>query len=195
MAKKEIENNYRAERKERLAKSAKRKKKSSDPVKIATVIFRVVCVLLAIGIVAGVLYAYGVPQRIIPAVKVGDRTYSMADYSFYYTSIFQQYANMASSEDSTSLSSLLYSGFDYKTDPAKQTTVDEDNNTITYDQFFRNSVIQMMESQNYYLKQAKEAGMTLSEEHLEAIESTIQELKDYAAQYKYDINENRYNIK
>ena len=182
MSKNEKENNYRAERKNRLAKAAKKKNKNHDSVKTVTVILIVVLVAALLAGIGGGLYAYGVPQKILPAVKVGDRTYSIAEYSFYYTSVYQTYANQSYSTQQTYGISL---GFDYQKDPAAQTTTDEDGNEITYDQFFRNYVIETLEAYNHYLAIIKEKGITLSEESAAEIDSAISEIEGYASNYGY----------
>ena len=182
MANKESENNYREQRKQRLAKAAKKKSKKVDSVKVVTTVLIVALVAVLLAGICGGLYAYGVPQKLLPALKVGDRTYSVAEYSFYYTSVYQTYANQSYS---TQQSYGITLGFDYQKDPAEQTTKDEEGNEITYDQFFRNYVEETLESYNYYLKLAKDEGMTLTDESKKEIEDAITELTNYAAQNNY----------
>ena len=171
-------NDYRLERKKRLAKAAKTRKKGS--VDTADIVSRVIYAILGVGLVALVcfiLYAFGVPQKVMPALKVGDRTYSVAEYSYYYTNVFQTVAN--------STNELGINLFDTSKDPAAQTTTDEDGNQITYAEYFKNMVKENLETTDYYLKLAKQEGMTLSDEHKEEIDSTLAELKSYAEQYSY----------
>ena len=176
-------NEYRSERKERLAKSAKKKsKKAVDSTSIASGIIIALCIVALLAAIGGGLYAYGVPQKILPAVKVNDRTYSVADYGYYYTSVYQTYANQSYSMEQQYGVTL---GFDYKTDPAAQTTTDKDGNTITYAEFFKNSVLETLESYNHYLKLAKEEGLELSEESKAAIDENINELSELASTYGY----------
>ncbi len=174
MSKKENQqNDYRAERKKRLAKNAKKNnKKAIDSVKVVTWIVRVVTVVLVVAITAFALYQFGVPQKILPAVQVGDRTYTVAEYSYYYSSVFQNYAE----QSSTLLQTYGYMTFDYTKDPSLQTTTDEDGNTVTYDELFRKSVISTLEATNYYLAKCEEEGIELTEEHQEEIDSLIASL-------------------
>ena len=175
MDKKDQLNDYRAERKERLAKAAKKKSnKKHDSTDIIAGVIKAIAIIAVIGIICAVVYAFGIPQSVIPAVKVGDRSYTMSEYSYYYSSIFQNYANTAYS--SVQQYSMNLTGFDYTKDPAEQTTTDDDGNSITFDQLFRNKVMEMLESYNYYLNIADEKGITLSEENQEAIDSDIAEL-------------------
>ena len=170
MAKNENQLDYRAERKKRLAKNAKKSsKKGLDSVKVVTWVVRAVAIVLAVGIAVFALYQFGVPQKFMPAVKVGDRTYSVAEYSYYYSSVFQTYV-----EQSNSLQqSYGYTLFDYTKDPSLQTTTDEDGNKITYDELFRQRVISTLETANYYLDKCEAEGITLSDEHNAEINELI----------------------
>ena len=184
MAKKELENDYRSERKERLSKSAKQKsKKKHDSTDIIAGVIKALCVVVVIALICGVVYAFGVPQKLMPALKVGDRTYSAAEYSYYYTSVYQTYANNSYSQ--VNQYGVNLSGFDYTKDPADQTTKDDDGNTITYDEFFRNYVVETLENYNHYLTLAKEQNIELSDEHKQEIDENIEELAKYASDYGY----------
>ena len=186
MATKESENNYRSERKERLAKNAKkRSNKSHDSSRLVRVIVSVVGVVLALAIVFGVLWAYGVPQSVLPAEKVGDRTYTAADFGYYYMTVFQTNANQ-SYQTMQQLGISL--GFDYTKSPNDQTTTDADGNTITYAEKFRNDTRTQLEQNNYYLKLAKEQGLTLSDDSLKEIENTISEYASTAETNGYSTN-------
>lgn len=170
MAKNENQLDYRAERKKRLANNAKKSsKKGIDSVKVVTWVVRAIAIVLAVGIAVFALYQFGVPQKFMPAVKVGDRTYSVAEYSYYYSSVFQTYV-----EQSNSLQqSYGYTLFDYTKDPAVQTTTDEDGNKITYDELFRQRVLTTLETANYYLDKCEAEGITLSDEHKAEIDELI----------------------
>ncbi len=172
------QNDYRAERKKRLAANAKKNgKKNVDSVKVVTWVIRAVTIVLVLCITAFALYQFGVPQKLLPAVKVGDRTYSVAEYSYYYSSVFQNYAE----QSSTLQSSYGYMTFDYTKDPALQSTTDEDGTTITYDELFRKSVIETLETTNYYLNKCKEEGIELTAEHKSEIDTLISSLATNAA--------------
>lgn len=171
-------NDYRLERKKRLAKAAQtRKKGNGDSSKVISIIVYAVCIAAVLALCCFGLYQFGVPQKIMPALTVGDKTYSVAEYSYYYTTVFQTYAN--------SQNSLGMALFDSSKDPATQTTTDDDGNTITYDELFRNTVKENLETSDYYLKKAKAEGVTLSDESKADIDSTIAELESYAKQYGY----------
>ena len=171
-------NDYRLERKKRLAKAAQtRKKGSGDSTKVISIIVYAVCIAAVLALCCFGLYQFGVPQKVMPALTVGDRTYSVAEYGYYYTTVFQTYAN--------SQNSLGMALIDTSKDPAAQTTTDDDGNTITVDEMIRNKVKDNLETTDYYLKRAKEEGVTLSDESKSEIDSTIAELESYAKQYGY----------
>ena len=171
-------NDYRLERKKRLAKAANtRKKGSGDSSKVISIIVYAVCIAAVLALCCFGLYQFGVPQKIMPALTVGDRTYSVAEYGYYYTTVFQTYAN--------SQNSLGLAMIDTSKDPASQTTTDDDGNTITVDEMIRNTVKENLETSDYYLKKAKAEGVTLSDESKADIDSTIEELESYAKQYGY----------
>ena len=185
MAKKANQNTYREERKERLAKAAKKNKQSTtDTVKLVTWIVRIITIAIVLGLLGFGLYQFGVPQKILPAVKVGDRSYSVAEYGYYYSSVFQSYAE----QSNTMYQSYGYSVFDASKDPSLQTTTDEDGNKITYDELFRKSVITTLESTNYYLAKCEEEGIVLSDEHKTEIDTLIQSLASNAANNNMSIS-------
>jgi hypothetical protein len=173
----EMTNDYRLERKKRLAKAAKTRKKGGDSTRVVSIIIYAICIVAVLALCCFGLYQFGVPQKVMPALKVGDKTYSVAEYSYYYTNVFQTYAN--------SQNSLGIALYDASKDPASQTTTDKDGNTITFDELFRNQVKENLENQDYYLKLAKADGVTLSEDSKKEIDSTISELETYAKQYGY----------
>ena len=133
---------YRSERKERIAKAAKKSAKTHDSVAVVRGVLIAVLVIAVLASVCGGLYAYGVPQRYITALKVGDRSYSVAEYNYYYASVYQTYAYQAQNYKQQYGFSL---GFDPAVDPAAQTTKQNDKE-ITYDEFFRNYVEETLES-------------------------------------------------
>lgn len=175
MDKKNDAPSYREERKQRLAKAAKKKNmKKGDTTDIIAGIIKAIAIVAVIGILCAGLYIYGVPQSLTPALKVGDRTYTMSEYSYYYSTVFQTYANTAYSY--VSQYGFNLSGFDYTISPADQTKKDDDGNEITWDQFFRDNVAETLETYNYYLDLAEKDNITLNDKYKEQIESDISEI-------------------
>ena len=183
MEAKDSKNAYREERKERLAKNAKKKnQKSHDATFVVTIVLWVLGIALVLAMTCGILWAYGVPQSVLTVEKIGDRSYSMADFNYYYMSVFQTNANQSYQTQSTYGISL---GFDYTKSPDAQTTTDSDGNTITYAEKFKQDTISQLEEMNYYLNLAKEEGVELSEETKAEIEEEISSYAEQASSNGY----------
>ncbi len=191
MENKKTEVDYRAERKARIAKNASKSKKSGiDTYKAVKAIICVICAVLVIAAAYGVCNAYGVPQRLLPAVTVGDRTYSVAEYEYYYTSLYgshaQQSQEFAQQYGGTSLLAAL-GQFDYTIHPEKQTKQTDDDTTITWAEYFDESVIEMLQSYNYYFEQCKENNIELDDTDYAEIDEMINELQTYADTYSVSL--------
>ena len=90
MANNEIKTNaeiYREQRKERLAKAAK-KNSNGKTDKIVRTIVKVLCIVLAVSVVLfGALKmlteVFCVPQKVLSAAKYGDEKLTVAEYNYY----------------------------------------------------------------------------------------------------------------
>ena len=191
MEKKKTEQDYRAKRKARIAKSsAKSKKVGVDSYKVAKAVISVICVALVIAAAVGICFAYGVPQRMLPAVTVGDRTYSVAEYEYYYTSLYgsqaQSSAQMAEQYGSAALLAAL-GQFDHTVHPEKQTTKLDDESTVTWAEYFDKSIVDMFQSYEYYFAQCKELGIELDDDDHAEIDELIESVKTYADTYSVSV--------
>ena len=115
---------YREQRKARLAKAAKKKNRGKND-KVIGILVKVVCILLVAAIV---LYFIGstltnvfcLPQRILTVAEYGDYKVTVAEYNYFYMSLYKLAENTAAQYDQ------YYSGmgaqyFDSTKDPAEQT--------------------------------------------------------------------------
>lgn len=126
MANNEIKTNaeiYREQRKARLAKAAK-KRKSSKGDKVVRTLVKVICILLAIGIVlfgAGKMLTdvFGVPQRILPAATYNGEKITAAEYNYYYMVLYQQAVSISQQYDQQ-YSGMGATYFDLSKSPADQ---------------------------------------------------------------------------
>lgn len=195
MAKHETQQtDYRAERKKRLAKAAKAHKKSKvDSVVVTTWVIRIACVLIALAAVAFALYQFGVPHKVFPALTVGDRTYSVAEYSYFYTNAYQKVVQQSQQQQSSSdLSSLLgnlgSTGFDSTKDASLQFTTDESGAKISYDELFRRTATKQIEMTEYYLDLCAANGETLTEENKLAIDEHMLQIASTTANSGYSVS-------
>ena len=211
------EKSYREERKARIAKQNKKSKgRMNDEQldRLGKIIGRVLAIVVAVALVGGLLVFFGVPQKLSPAVKAADRTYSVAEYNYYYTATFLTYYNQAYSYDSQYGEGMgkLFTGFDITISPDKQTktvevdgiteeegvtlaegettAVSEESTTkeITFTEYFHDQAVAAMEQNAYYLKLANEAGITLTEDQLAEIDEQIETIQGYADNNEYSLS-------
>ncbi len=191
MENKKPENDYRAERKARLAKNAaKGKKKTLDTYKLVKGILCVVCAVIVAAAAVGICFAYGVPQRLLPAVTVGDRTYSVAEYEYYYSTVYGTYAQQsyetAQQYGSPALLAAL-GQYDYSVHPEKQSKT-EGEETITWAAYFDKYIIDMFQTYEYYFAQCEELGIELDEDDMAEIDEAVASIKTYADMYSVSLN-------
>ncbi len=191
MENKKTENDYRAERKARLAKNAaKGKNKTLDTYKLVKGVLCVICAVLVVAAAVGVCFAYGIPQRLLPAVTVGDRTYSVAEYEYYYATVYgshaQQSYEAAQQYGSPALLAAL-GQYDYSVHPEKQSKT-EGEETITWAAFFDKYIIDMFQTYEYYFAQCEELGIELDEVDMAEIDEAVASIQTYADMYSVSLN-------
>ena len=198
MANNEIKTNaeiYREQRKERLAKAAK-KKKSGKGDKIIRAIVKTLCIILVAGIV---IYGVGnvltkvfcLPQKVLTAAKYDGDKINIAEYNYYYLSLYNQIVNTSQQYDSyygTGYGAYL-TGYDYTVDPAEQDYTFEDapEGVETWADYFK-----VMASEKAFLNKviyeeaisedAKKAGFEITEEEQKEIDEEIKEVFDNLAE-------------
>lgn len=208
MANNEIKTNaeiYREQRKERLAKAAK-KKRSGKGDKIIRALVKALCIILVAGVV---LYGAGniltkvfcLPQKLITVASYEDEKITMAEYNYYYMSLYNQMVSTVNQIDSyygTGYGSY-YTGFDTSTDPAEQTYTAEDapEGVETWADYFRvtapeKAFLQAAVYKEALSEEAKANGFEISAEDTEAmneeIDSIFTELATYAENNDYSLN-------
>lgn len=183
--------NYRQERKERIAKqnkAAAKKSNSHSGAKAVAgkIVSAVIAVVVVVAIVAASLNFFGVPQRLIKAVTIDGESYSMSELSCYYMQIYTNYANYSYSYDSNYGEGYgkMLTGYDYNLPPYEQTTTDHDGNTITWDEFFLEEAIENMANIKRYYKVAVEAGIEMTDEASDEIQETIDSIQTQIDSYK-----------
>ncbi|MCL2513004.1 MAG: peptidylprolyl isomerase [Oscillospiraceae bacterium] len=191
---------YRQERKERIAKAAKKnQKKSHDQIKFQKTVNRAAgaaaIAIAALLVLYAALSFFSVPQKALKTIKIEGTAYTVAEYNYFYMTIYQNYVNMTHYYDEyygqTGLGAM-YTGFDYNKSPKNQTTTEEDEEgnktTITFAEYFRKNVVKSLEDFTYYYGLAINEGFDLSDEDKTAINDSIEELRAAAASQDYSLN-------
>ena len=181
---------YRQERKERIAKQAKQSNKKSSSHDGAKAFFGkiakgLVAVVLVVAILGASLNFFGVPQRLINAIEIDGKSYSMSELSLYYMQIYQNTFSYASSYESNYGEGYgkMLTGYDINRSPADQTTKDDDGNEITWDEQFLNQAIEYMATVKRYYNAALEAGIEMTDKAQADIDSAIESLDQNSGNY------------
>lgn len=196
MANNEIKTNaeiYREQRKARLAKAAK-KKKSGKGDKIIRILVKVLCIVLAVGVV---LYGaaklltdvFCLPQKFLVAATYGDEKLTVAEYNHYYMQLYQQAVGVSQQYDSAYGSGYGAMYFDTSVSPTEQEYPGDDapEGVETWEDYFRYfSAERAFLVKTVYNKaisdEAKEAGFELTEAQKTEMEESIQETMDKLAE-------------
>ncbi len=207
MANNEIKTNaeiYREQRKERLAKAQKKKNGKGD--KIIRILVKTICILLIAGIV---LYGAGsiltkvfcLPQKLLTVATYEDEKINVAEYNYYYMSLYNQIVSTNQQIDSYYGAGYgtYYTGFDVTKDPAEQDYVGEDapEGVETWSDYFRlmapeKAMIQRTIYAKALSEEAKKAGFEITEDMQkeidEQIKTAIDSVAKYAEQYDYALS-------
>ncbi len=192
---------YREERKERIAKAAKKNAKKSHNVTVSKTGKKVIAVVLVLALIAGIgamgLNLSGVLERNKMVMTVGETEVDKYEYGFYYMSTFNQYFNMAYQYDSMYGQGYgaMFTGYDYLTSPDEQKYSGEIEGVEepTFADFFDLSAKQQIQYVAACKAYAEEKGIELSEDNLKNVDSQIAEYKttaetiDYEGDKKYSL--------
>ena len=189
MANNEIKTNaeiYREQRKARLAKAAK-KKKSGKGDKIVGIIVKVICIVLVATVV---LYGaakmltdvFCVPQKVLTAATYEDEKLSVAEYNYYYMSLFNRAVSISQQYDQ------MYQGYGSSTyfntsvDPAEQDYPGEDapEGVKTWADYFKHTASNVGLTYKALYKEAtseeaKKNGFELTEDQKTEMQKSIDE--------------------
>lgn len=186
MANNEMKTNaeiYREQRKERLAKAAK-KKSHSKRDKIIGIIVKVVCILVALGFVLtftanALTKVFYVPQKVLTAATYGDQKITVAEYNYYYMSLYNQACSLSQQYDSQ-YSGYGSSYFNTKVSPAEQDYTGEDapEGVKTWADYFAHMAVE----RGFLMKTLYEDAMNdknfkLTEEQQKDLDTALDDLK------------------
>ena len=176
---------YRDERKARIAKSAKKNAHSMEKrntVKKVTgkVISIVLCAVIVLGIVGFSLNYYGALQRVIRIGGVGsEQPVTIAEYEYYYMRAYNQVRYQAQYYEYYYQTSM---GYDTSLAPDEQTqtTQDADGNEITWAEKLHNDTIELIQLHKAYYNEALKRGLELDEADKAYIDQQIEDLREEA---------------
>lgn len=176
---------YRDERKARIAKSAKKNAHSMEArntaKKVANkVISIVLCAVIVLGVVAFSLNYYGALQRVIKIGGVGsDQSVSIAEYEYYYMRAYNQVRYQAQYYQYYYQTS---NGYDLSLTPEEQTqtTKDADGNEITWAKKLHEDTLEIIQLHKAYYNEALKMGLKLTKADEAFIDKQIEDLRDEA---------------
>lgn len=178
---------YRKERKARLAKAAKKNAKNIEKKTAArSLIKKVVAIVLAAAIglscLYGILNYTGVIYSTLKIGGCGEQKISMSEYKYYYMRVFENfYQNELSNSYNGGGSST---GYDISLTPEEQTSkaVDTNGNQLdmTWSEYFRQETLNAIQQLFAYYQEAQKEGITLTDEELKSIDEQIEALRETA---------------
>ena len=136
----------------------------------SNILYAVVAGIFVVVAVALVVYNSGIIQRNQTAVTIDGEKYNVAETSYYYSQVYQNYASFYSQlgMDPSGLKSQPYG----------------DDGT-TYDDFFKQSAVDNMKYIHAAVKAAGEAGMTLDSDDEAVVKQNVDSVKSAAAAAGY----------
>lgn len=193
MAKNEVNKaeQYRKERKARIAKEAKKSTKkqiTSNSSKVAgKVVAIVLCAAILVGIFAVVINQSGVIQKNRTALMVGDEKVSQTEYQLYYLTAYnrinsyaQYYAQYGMSIGPDTTKSLSSQEYDNSLGTMEGV---EEGQKVTWADYIEHSAQESLASIKSCVKQAKAAGIELTDEDRAEVDKEIEELREHAQSY------------
>ena len=176
---------YRDERKARIAKSAKKNAHSMEARNTAKkvvnkVISIVLCAVIVLGVVAFSLNYYGALQRVIKIGGVGsDQSVTIAEYEYYYMRAYNQVRYQAQYYQYYYQTS---NGYDLTLTPEEQTqtTQDADGNEITWAEKLHEDTLEIIQLHKAYYNEALKMGLKLTKADEAFIDKQIEDLRDEA---------------
>lgn len=187
---------YREERKERMAKAAKKNAtKSPQLAKFGRILGKCCGVLIiaaiCLTVIYGVLSFFGVPQKALTAVKVGDKKVSVAKFDFYYYDIYSQIYSQASQyENYGSGMGKQLTGFDITKAPEDQSypSTLEGYDNPTWADYIKETALTYLQSYVTYAQLAKDSGVTVTDSQNSELDEQISQLETYAENNDYSLN-------
>ena len=143
-------------------KAAKEQKKT----RTKWIVGSILVVLLVAFIIIGNSNLFYTAQK---AVKIGDKSYSVAEFNYEYMSTYQQYNQYAQ----------------YLGDVSPDAEYTQSEDFETWDDFYKDAAIKSLARKQALCDLADKEGVTLSDEDTKQVDDTLSQLADMAKEYGY----------
>lgn len=178
---------YRQERKERLAKSAKKNAKGMEKsIALRSAVKKVIAIVLvaviALGAAYGILDYAGVVNKAVQVGYVGNENISFSEYIYYYNRAFN---TLYQNEQYYQYYGYPYSGYDTTKAPQDQEkdyTDSTTGETMKWTEYFHKQAVDMAQMYLAFYQEAVNMGLELTEADKAAIDKNIEDLREQAAQ-------------
>ena len=178
---------YRQERKERLAKSAKKNAKGMEKsIALRSAVKKVIAIVLvaviALGAAYGILDYAGVVNKAVQVGYVGNENISFSEYIYYYNRAFN---TLYQNEQYYQYYGYSYTGYDTTKAPQDQ---DEDytdsatGETMKWTEYLHKQAVDMAQMYLAFYQEAVKLGLELTEADEASIDKSIEELRTQAAE-------------
>lgn len=157
---------------------AAREAKQKAAEKRSSRLYTAVAVIFVVAAIALVVYNSNIIQRRQVALTVGDKEYTAADVSYYYSNAYQNFVN-----SSNGYMMVAYGMLDTSKPLDSQTCYLSEEQT--WAEYFQEQAVDSIRAVDIALAKAEEEGMTLTEEDMEDFTSTVETLKTQAQSNGY----------
>lgn len=191
---------YRKERKERLAKANAAAGKRGVSVSLPTVnkkrnrIMSIVIIVLAVLLIGvGLIFFFGLPQQLSTVMTVNGEKVSEAEFTYYYKSAYNYKVQMDSYLAQYGLSSGT--GLDTKKAPSAQEyngteelEAREDGQANTWQDYFIKQAVEELTQQIAICQKAQEEGIALDESDQADIDANLEQIRETAKENDYSLD-------
>lgn len=159
----------------RLIRAEEEKAKKRKSRRIA-IIIAAVLVVIALFVI---FLNSSIPYRSMTAVEINGKSYSAADFNFYYFQQYYSYLNYVNSYYGDSASTMV-------PDTSKPLSSQTYSGDMTWADYFEQMALETMKSDAMLCDAAAEAGYTLDDDRLAELEQVMQSNESSSAYYGYD---------
>ena len=178
---------YRQERKERLAKSAKKNAKGMEKsIALRSAVKKVIAIVLVavitLGAAYGILDYAGVVNKAVQVGYVGNENISFSEYIYYYN---RAYTTLYNNEQYYQYYGYQYAGYDITKAPQDQEkdfTDSATGETMKWTEYLHNQAVDMAQMYLAFYQEAVKLGLELTDADKATIDKNIEDLREQAAQ-------------